>query len=363
MFWQAVEVSEPVDDPELETHLRSVMHAAWDAYGDPRRLIDVVELSAMVSTNRVYRLMLDDGGSVVAKVSNYGSYFLFSEDHDRLHRCQQLLGRTRYEQFLAEALTRDDRPFIYYDGRYWAILYHELPIAQRLGRVLSPAQVDNLATEMAEFHQTCTEIAPELPPSSKSVKSDAIHLLDLVSDRHASLQFGLDQSRLDIVRRHTHQFLMALEDYRYDDWVKVPVLVDWNLGNFSVEFSGENFRLFSRWDYDWFRIESRMFDFYFLSRVSSRTGDKTRFTYGAHTLTEPRFVRFIAAYHRAFALTEHEVRFLAEAYRFFLLNYVVREGRHFFRHDIWRSLQHDVVDQHLFSLDHLDLSVLVDQLD
>ena len=51
-----------------------------------------------------------------------------------------------------------------------------------------------------------------------------------------------------------------------------------------------SFRLFSRWDYDWFRIEPRLLDFYFLSRVSSRTGDRTRFTYGAHTLVEPTFL-------------------------------------------------------------------------
>ena len=39
--------------------------------------------------------------------------------------------------------------------------------------------------------------------------------------------------------------------------------------------------------------------------------------------------------------------FLKETYRFFLLNYVVREGEHFFRYDIWQHLLHDVVDVHL----------------
>jgi hypothetical protein len=41
---------------------------------------------------------------------------------------------------------------------------------------------------------------------------------------------------------------------------------------------------------------------------------------------------------------------------------VVREGRHFFRHDIWRTLQHDVVDVHLPMLDQLDLRPLLDEL-
>jgi hypothetical protein len=71
---------------------------------------------------------------------------------------------------------------------------------------------------------------------------------------------------------------MSVHESGYDDWPKMPVLIDWNLGNFSVEFDEEDrsrFRLFSRWDYDWFRIESRLLDFYFLSRVSSRTGDRS----------------------------------------------------------------------------------------
>ena len=54
--------------------------------------------------------------------------------------------------------------------------------------------------------------------------------------------------------------------------------------------------------------------------------------------------------------------FLKEAYRFFLLNYVVREGRHFFRYDFWQQLLHDAVDVHLPSLDEVDLSPLLDEL-
>ncbi|MED5570053.1 MAG: hypothetical protein VYE12_01340, partial [Actinomycetota bacterium] len=67
-----------------ERHRQSVSQA-WSEYGDGRKIIDLGELSAMVSTNRVYRLQLGDGGRIIAKSSNYGSFFLFAEDHDRLH--------------------------------------------------------------------------------------------------------------------------------------------------------------------------------------------------------------------------------------------------------------------------------------
>ena len=165
------------------------------------------------------------------------------------------------------------------------------------------------------------------------------------------------------MRRHCHDFLEALDNSGYDKWWKIPVLIDWNLGNFSVENVGDRFRLFSRWDYDWFRIDSRMLDFYFFSRVSSRTGDRTMFSYGPHTLLEPRFQRFLRAYHRVFPLREEDVLFLGEAYRFFILNYVIREGDNFFQHAIWQRLQKEAVTMALPAFERLDVRPLLDVLD
>ncbi len=48
---------------------RSALDAAWDAYGDPRHVIGVTNVSANVSTNRVYRMHLDDGSSVSVKTT------------------------------------------------------------------------------------------------------------------------------------------------------------------------------------------------------------------------------------------------------------------------------------------------------
>ena len=76
--------------------------AAWTAFGDSRLLVQAEEVSANVSTNRVYRMHLDDGSTLVGKVSSYGSYFLFVEDHDRLSRCAELLHGTRFGGMLAD---------------------------------------------------------------------------------------------------------------------------------------------------------------------------------------------------------------------------------------------------------------------
>jgi hypothetical protein len=342
---------------------RDAIDAAWSAYGDPRRITSTDEVSANVSTNRVYRLHLDDGSTLIGKVSSYGSYFLFVEDHEQLNRCSTLLHGTRFSGMLADIWCRDHRVFTWYDQHMWAVFYDDVPRRDALPRILSSEQIANLATEIAEFHVACTAIAPSIPSASKTIKSDAIHLLDLLESPFATRNFDLPPEAIGMLWKHTHHFLERLVDVGYDEWPKIPILIDWNLGNFSVARAADgSFRLFSRWDYDWFRIEPRLLDFYFLSRVSSETGDRTRFTYGPHTLVEPSFIAFLTAYRKVFPMSAEEVAFLPEVYRFFILNYVVREGARFFRSDLCTQFRRDAVRSYLPALDALDVSPLLESL-
>lgn len=339
----------------------------WSGLGDERKVESTAEVSANVSTNRVFLLRLSDGTHVFAKVSNYGSPFLFREDHDRVRRLIDGLRGTRYESFLAPPLTRRDasgrdRLHTYYDGKVWGVLYGEVERREQLPRILGDADIECLAREMATFHLTCADVAARdaIPRTSTSITSDIVHLLDLVSDRTASRTLRLAPEHLDIVRRHAQRFLSAMEDLGYADMVRLPVFVDWNLGNFSVDRTGDgDFRLFSRWDYDWFRTDTVLLDFYFLSRVSSQTGDRTQFSYGVHTLAEPRFHRFLRAYHEVSPLTEADAEFIVETYRFFILHYVLSVGDHFFRQDLWDEFRLQAVTTGLPSIDRFDRSVLL----
>ncbi|MBU3717934.1 MAG: hypothetical protein FGM45_06475 [Actinobacteria bacterium] len=346
---------------------RAALSSAWsafrDAHGDTRRIVAVHDTSPRVSTNTVYRVSFDDGTNVYGKVSSYGSYFLFAEDHDRLYRCTDLLADGPYRDFLARVLggptPRGDRPFTWYDENVWVAFYEEAQKAESLPRQLNLGEITCLAENMARFHAECRRIAPHIPATSNSIKSDAIHLLDLLSSPFAPRNFDLPPEHIGVLWRHTHDFLMALEEVRYDSWSRIPILVDWNLGNFSVKHRDGGFDLFSRWDYDWFRVESRLLDFYFLSRVSSATGDRTHWTYSPHTLVEPHFVEFVRAYHRVDPLSPDEIRFLPEAYRFFILNYVVREGARFFRPDLCTKFRSDAARVYLPAIDRLDISPLL----
>lgn len=336
---------------------------AWSEYDATRTIDHLVEVSAHVSTNRVFRVVFTDSTHIVAKISSYGSYFLFAEDHDRLFTSAQLLRGTRWEGFLAEVLPRDGHAYTWYDGTYWVAFYTDVERAMQLPPILNDDQIENLAREIAAFHRECSQIAGSLPPTSNSVKGDAIHLLDQLSHEFAAEHFGLRHDDIEVAKRSTHEFLLHLEHIRFDEWDKIPVLVDWNLGNFSVKHQSSQFQLFSRWDYDWFRIDTRMLDFYFFSRVSSETGDRTSFTYSPHTLLEPRFLKFLHQYHEVFPLSKRELLFLPWAYRFFILNYVIREGAKFFREDISVKFRKDATRIYLPMLSDFDPSPLLSVLD
>ena len=211
-----------------------IVRLAWTDYGDNRSIVEIVEVSAHVSTNHVFRLHLDDGSHVVGKVSSYGSYFLFAEDHDRLFKLVQSLSNTQWSGFLAQVLPRDGRAYTWYDGSCWAAFYNDVERGTQLPRIISTDDIVFLAREIAGFHKACANAALDLPPTSNSVKGDAIHLLDQLSSEFAPRNFDLRESDISYLRTSTHNFLTNLENIHFDEWTKIPILVDWNLGNFSI---------------------------------------------------------------------------------------------------------------------------------
>ncbi len=344
-------------DPDA---IPAVVTEGWLAYGDPRAIADVEEVSADVSTNRVYRLILADGSHVVAKASSYGSFVHFRQDHHRIARWIELLGPTRFAGVLAPVLGRGDEPYIHRDGPAWSAFYGEVERGELLPPILDEDDIAPLGGELAAFHRTCLESCSDLRPTWKTLGSDLVQLRDLLEWPGWSEPRGIGRVHAEFLREHCDAFLTNADALGYHGWPKIPVLVDWNLGNFSVGRHSEGLRLASRWDYDWFRIEPRMLDFYFLARIVSSIGDRTDFSYTTHAFSESRFVTFLRGYHEVHPLTAEELLFLKEVYRFFLLNYVIREGEHFFRADLCQRLRRETLDHYLPALLDLDLTPLLD---
>lgn len=103
-------------------------------------------------------------------------------------------------------------------------------------------------------------------------------------------------------------------------------------------------------------------DFYFFSRVVSDIGDRTVFSYVNTTLLEDRFMLFLKHYHAVYPLEVKDVLFIKEAYRFFILNYVVKYGRYFFHEIYANKLQQEALEDYLPSLENFDIDKILKEL-
>lgn len=338
----------------------AIVKEAWEDYDNTRQIIRIVDISAKVSTNHVYRVTFSDGNYIIAKLAYFGKFDHFVEDHSIIDTLSNNLP-SPFENFLARSLAKGKYLFVY---RFkndvldaWVVFYRPIQIKKRMLRRLDEDQIVRLGEQVAHFHKACYSIRNTLPTSSKTLKVDIDHLLNIIETDEGKYEHRM---HLDEIREQSDLFLKHSEAIGEPHFDKIPVFVDWNIGNFSVTSSG---RLFSRWDYDWFRIGSRTLDFYFLSRVVSDIGDRTVFSYYISPLMEERFLLFLKAYHQVLPLHENEIRFLKEAYRFFILNYVVKDGRHFFHEIFATKLQKEAFEIYLPSIDRqFDAEVILKAL-
>lgn len=326
----------------------AIVKEAWQAYDNTREIVRIVDISAKVSTNHVYRVTFKDGSFIIAKLSYYGQYEHFREDHSIIDALSNNL-LSPFENFLARSLRKGNELFIYRFKSIildaWVVFYRPIKIKQRMPRRLEDSNIIKLGEQVALFHKACNNIRHTLPTSSKTMAVDIDTLLQSLTTETGSYEHRMHE---DEIRKHSHTFLENIAALGVDSLEKIPVFVDWNIGNFSVSPSQ---RLYSRWDYDWFRMDSRVLDFYFLSRVVSDIGDRTVFSYYVGPLMEKRFLLFLKAYHEVYPLQEKEILFLKEAYRFFILNYVIKDGRYFFHEIFATKLQKEAYEIYLPSVD------------
>lgn len=332
----------------INIDLLPIIEKGWYSYNPKRRIRKIEDLSVNVSTNKVFRVTFTDKTFVFAKVSNFGKFENFKEDHQIINVLANNLERP-YDHFLSSSLMKGNQLYLYrHEDEFidvWMVFYRAVRMKNKLPKRLDDEQVKSMGRELAKFHKICDEMTPVLPQSSKTLIKDIHQLLRRLEKPDSKIKFvGFN----DLIKEHCHIFLENAIKLGYPDFTRIPVFVDWNIGNFSVR---DNNSFFSRWDYDWFRMSSRVLDFYSFSRVCSDIGDKTDFSYTFSQLNEPRFIEFLKEYHKVFPLTRNEIYFMKEAYRFFILNYVISNGRFFFNDAYARKLQREAYEKHLPNLD------------
>jgi Ser/Thr protein kinase RdoA (MazF antagonist) len=325
-----------------------IIRKAWEGYDASKTIRDIEDISAMVSTNHVYRITFDDDDIIIAKLSYFGKFEHFKEDH-RIIQTLAINLLYPFENFLARSLQKNNRVYIYHHKQgksdAWVVFYNPTRILQRLPRRLDENHIKKLGQQVGKFHKACSRVKNVLPKSSKTLRTDISALL--LQIENDPKQFGSGM-QADFLKYHCETFLKNRSKYNMSSFEIIPVFIDWNIGNFSVT---PNLDLYSRWDYDWFRMSYRLLDFYFFSRVVSDIGDRTVFSYVINTMMEDRFILFLKEYHKVNPLTADEIRFLKEAYRFFILNYVIKDGKHFFNEQYAKKLQAEAFDIYLPSVD------------
>jgi len=326
----------------------TIVKEAWNDFDSSREIVKIRDISANVSTNHVYEMTLRDRNTIVAKLSYFGKYEHFVEDHSIINTLSNNIP-SPFENVLSRSLMKGKSLYTYrFDSEpfdVWVVFYRPIQIAHKSPKRLSEQQIEYFAVEMARFHKACDTVRRTLPDSSKTMVTDIEDLLGTLDSPEGKYKYPMHH---ELIRSHCEAFLDNYKKLGADDFPKIPVFVDWNNGNFSVT---EDFGLYSRWDYDWFRRSTRMIDFYFFSRIVSHRGDQTVFSYDVDVLQEKRFCKFLEVYHNIYPLEESEVLFLKEAYRFFLLNYVVKYGRYFFHKMYAKKLQKETFEEHLPQLD------------
>jgi Ser/Thr protein kinase RdoA (MazF antagonist) len=337
-----------------------IIKKAWQGYDASKTIRLIEDISAQVSTNHVFRITFDDDDIIIAKLSNFGQYEYFKEDHRIIHSLSNNL-LYPFENLLAKSLLKNNRVYIYKHKQSrkdaWVVFYNPTRIMERLPRRLDDEHIRRFGQQIGKFHKACSKLRHVLPKSSKTLRTDINSLLQQIELDEKSVGTPM---QADFLKYHCDQFLKNRSKYNVNSFEIIPVFIDWNIGNFSVTNRQE---LYSRWDYDWFRMSYRMLDFYFFSRVVSDIGDRTVFSYRIDPMNEPRFILFLQEYHKVNPLKADELRFLKEVYRFFILNYVIKDGKHFFNDQYAKKLQAEAYDIYLPSVDRdFDAELLIDAL-
>lgn len=325
-----------------------IISMAWKAYGSDKKIKTIADVSAKVSTNYVFKILFTDSTFILTKLSFFGKYEIFCEDHKIINVLANSLADP-YKNFLAQSLIKDNELFTFRFTEgiidVWVVFYNAVEIKEKLPRRLEEYHIKALGRELALFHKACSEVRTVLPPSSITVIKDVENLLDILDSPTGKCEHGRHE---EVIREQCYTFLNNLEKLNYKSIETIPVFIDWNIGNFSVT---DDCRFYSRWDYDWFRISSRILDFYFFSRVTSDIGDRTTFSYLPDTLMEDRFLLFLKEYHKIYPLLEKEIIFIKEAYRFFILNYVIKHGNYFFTPIFAKRLQREAYKTYFSQID------------
>ena len=97
---------------KFEINYEQIIKYGWEDYGHLRKIISIKDISVKVSTNHVFLLTLENNKKIIAKISDYGYFDHFLEDHKIINSLSLNLSEP-FENFLAKSLTKKGALFTY----------------------------------------------------------------------------------------------------------------------------------------------------------------------------------------------------------------------------------------------------------
>src|SRR6478736_821523 len=130
----------------------TIVKEAWQAYDDTRTIVRIVDISAKVSTNHVYRVTFEDKSFIIAKLSYYGKFEHFAEDHTIIDVMSNNMPAP-FENLLARSLMKGNGLFIYRYKNHiidaWVVFYRAIEIKKRMPQRLNEEQIEKFAEQLA----------------------------------------------------------------------------------------------------------------------------------------------------------------------------------------------------------------------
>src|SRR6201996_391541 len=150
----------------------AVITKAWEGYDASKTIKAIEDISAMVSTNHVYRITFDDDDIIIAKLSTFGKFEYFKEDHRIIHSLSNNL-LYPFENLLAKSLLKNNRVYIYRHKHaktdVWVVFYNPTRIMDRMPRRSDDNHIRKLGQQVGKFHKACSRVKNVLPKSSKTL--------------------------------------------------------------------------------------------------------------------------------------------------------------------------------------------------
>ena len=202
-----------------------IIKEAWKGYDMSKVIKKIEDISALVSTNHVYRITFEDEDIIIAKLSNFGKFEHFREDHRII---QSLSNNLLYpfENLLAKSLLKNNRVYTY---RYrhgktdaWVVFYNPSRVIERFPKRLNEVQIRKFGQQIAKFHRACSRLKNVLPKSSKTLRTDIQMLMRQISKNDS--QFG--RLHADYLKYHCESFLKNRLKYNAGSFENIPVFID-----------------------------------------------------------------------------------------------------------------------------------------